>query len=72
VTYLDPPVEVYRQALLEVGTPAWLADALIALYGLYSQNIASCVTTVVADLTQRPARTFEQFARDYASAFSLT
>ena len=71
VTYVDPPVEVYRQALLDAGTPVWFADALIALYGLYSQNIASDVTTVVADLTQRPARTFEQFARDYAPAFSL-
>ena len=72
VTYVDPPVEVYRQALLDAGTPVWFADALLALYGLYSQNIAAHVTPVVADLTQRPPRTFDQFARDYAPAFSLT
>jgi uncharacterized protein YbjT (DUF2867 family) len=69
VTYIDPPVDVYKKALLDSGIPEWYADAMIALFRLYSTHFASKVTNVVLEVAKQSPRTFEQFAQDYVQAF---
>jgi len=69
IRYVDLPPAELKKALLAAGTPEWSADALLDLQRLYREGNASRVDPAVAQITGRPATTFDQFARDYASAF---
>lgn len=59
-----------RQALLAVGFPVWQADGLIEDYAHYARGEASVISPAVLEVTGRSARTFAEFARDYAPLFS--
>ncbi|MGF1427608.1 NAD(P)H-binding protein [Kitasatospora sp. LaBMicrA B282] len=65
-TAVDP-----RDALagmLGAGWPAWRAEGLVELYGLYAAGLASEVSADVEALTGRPARSFAEFAAEHAAA----
>ena len=70
IEYIDAPSADMRQALLGVGFPTWQADGLIEDYEHYRRGEASDVTSTVQEITGQAARSFAQFARDYAPAFS--
>ena len=70
VTFVDISPETMRDALIGAGFPTWQADGLIEDYAHYSRNEASVVTSTVREVTVKSPRTFADFARDYAPAFS--
>ncbi|HZC87393.1 MAG TPA: hypothetical protein VE266_10395, partial [Steroidobacteraceae bacterium] len=70
IEFVDVPPEAMRQALIEVGLPVWQADGVIEDYAHYSRSEAAEVTTGVRDATGRLPRSFDDFASDYAYAFS--
>ena len=70
VAYVDVSPSEAEKAMLAAGLPAWLADALNGLYGIFSAGHASRLTRVVEDVTGKPARTFAAFAREHARDFA--
>ena len=64
---VDPPAA--RQAMSALGLPDWLIEDLLALSAAFAAGKAAAVTSVVADVTGRPPRSFEAFAQDFAGAF---
>ena len=70
VQYVDVPPESMMDALLGFGMPQWQAEGLVEDYAHYRRGEASAVATGVQDAIGSPPRSFDQFARDYASAFS--
>ena len=66
INYVNVAPAEMRQSLIGAGFPAWQADGLLEEYAQWSQNAAAQVTSDVADVTGHAARTFENFARDYA------
>jgi uncharacterized protein YbjT (DUF2867 family) len=70
IEFVDVPPDAMRKALIEVGLPVWQADGVIEDYVHYSRSEAAEVTTGVRDATGRLPRCFDDFASDYAYAFS--
>jgi len=69
VTFVNVPPVAMRQALIAAGFPDWQADGLLEDYAHYSRNEASGVFPDVDEVTGKGARTFADFARDYAGFF---
>jgi uncharacterized protein YbjT (DUF2867 family) len=70
VRYVDVPPEAARQAMLDAGMPAWNADAVTELYGVFATGQYAHTTDVVERVTGRPPRTFEAFAAEHKAAFA--
>ena len=70
IEFVDVPPDAMRKALIEVGLPVWHADGVVEDYAHYSRSEAAEVTTGVRDATGRLPRCFDDFASDYAYAFS--
>src|SRR4051812_12751099 len=68
--FIDEPFDEARARLTKAGQSGWLVDSLLAI-AAYQRvgGPTETITSVVADLTGKPPRTFAQFARDYAGAF---
>jgi len=69
VKFVDILPESMRQALVGFGMPVWQAEGLIEDYEIYRRGEAAEVTRTVKEVTGVPARSFAQFARDYAAFF---
>jgi uncharacterized protein YbjT (DUF2867 family) len=68
--FIDEPVDEARARLTRAGQPSWLIDSLLAIAAYQrAGGPTETITSVVADLTGSPPRTFAEFARDYAAAF---
>ena len=67
ISYVHLPPAEYRQAVLQAGVPAWLADALLELYDYYRDGKASRVTDAVERISGRPPISFARFACDHAA-----
>jgi uncharacterized protein YbjT (DUF2867 family) len=68
--FIDEPFDQARARLTKAGQPAWLVDSLLAIAAYQrAGGPTETITSVVADLTGKPPRTFAEFARDYAGAF---
>jgi uncharacterized protein YbjT (DUF2867 family) len=59
-----------KQAMIDAGVPEAIAGMNAQAIGLFAQGDADYVTDDVTSILGRPALTFEQFATDYAAAFS--
>jgi uncharacterized protein YbjT (DUF2867 family) len=70
IQYVDVPPEAMMEALLRIGLPLWQADGLNEDYAHYRRGEASAIATGVQDATGKAPHSFDDFARDYASAFS--
>ena len=70
IEFVDVPPEAMRASLKNVGFPDWQADGLIEDYAHYRRGEAAEIASGVRDATGKPPRAFDEFARDYASAFS--
>ena len=67
--YTDVPVEAGRQSMIDMGLPEWLAEEFRELFVNFAQGGADFTTSDVEFVTGKRARSYEQFARDYAEAF---
>jgi uncharacterized protein YbjT (DUF2867 family) len=70
VTYQELSFEENRQAMIRAGVPAPIAEMNAQAFSLTADGDAEWVTGDVSSLLGRPACSFEQFAADYAIAFS--
>jgi hypothetical protein len=69
VRYVSVPGEAVLGAMTGMGFPEWIARGYLELDEGFSQGFASVATNNVAMLTGHPARSFAQFAHDYAEVF---
>lgn len=69
VRYQPASDDQVRQWLLAAGLPEYRVDALAELTQLQRAGGAAMVTDEVTKATGRPARSIQDFARDYAAAF---
>jgi len=69
VKYVNVPGEASLQAMVGMGVPEWIAKGYVELSEGFSENFANSTTRNVETLTGHPARSFEQFANDFAQLF---
>jgi hypothetical protein len=69
VTFVDVPPETFA-AGLRGPLPDWQVDGLLEDYAHYRRGEAAAVLPPVAEVTGRAPRAVDEFARDYADAFS--
>jgi uncharacterized protein YbjT (DUF2867 family) len=70
VTYTELGFEENRDAMIRAGVPAAVAEMNAQAFSLTADGDAEWVTGDVTAILGRPARSFRQFAADYATAFS--
>ncbi|HEX5617670.1 MAG TPA: SDR family oxidoreductase [Solirubrobacteraceae bacterium] len=70
VQYVDIPPSAAREHLEAAGMPDWLVDHLDRAFGLIRAGSFEDTTDSVRVLTGREPRSFAQFARDHADAFT--
>jgi uncharacterized protein YbjT (DUF2867 family) len=70
ITFHRRTFEEDRQLMIDAGLPEAVAEDNAKALGLFAEGDADYVTDDVPSLLGRPARTFEQFATDFAAAFS--
>jgi uncharacterized protein YbjT (DUF2867 family) len=70
ITYRELTFEEDRDAMIRAGVPAPIAEMNGQAFSLTAEGDAEWVTSDVLSLLGRPARSFEQFAADHATAFS--
>jgi uncharacterized protein YbjT (DUF2867 family) len=70
VRYVDVPYSVSRDALLQMGIPAWQVEGIIELNDMYKRGEAAGVTDTLRSVAKKEPITFAQFAHDFANAFS--
>ncbi|MCW9095773.1 MAG: SDR family oxidoreductase [Ignavibacteriaceae bacterium] len=69
VKYINVPGEASLQVMVGMGVPEWIAKGYVELSEGFSENFANSTTKNVEILTGHPARSFEQFANDFARVF---
>jgi uncharacterized protein YbjT (DUF2867 family) len=69
VKYINVPHEAAFDTMVSMGSPEWIASGYGELMAGFSEGFAESITDNVEALTGHPARSFEQFARDFAQVF---
>jgi uncharacterized protein YbjT (DUF2867 family) len=70
VKYVNVPHEASIQAMTGMGIPQWVAEGFAELDEGFGENFANDTTKNVESLTWHPARSFKQFATEFAQVFS--
>jgi uncharacterized protein YbjT (DUF2867 family) len=70
IKFVDVAPEAMREALVGLGFPAWQADGLLEEFAMYRKGEAADVEAGLLEALNRGARSFEDFARDYAPLFA--
>ena len=70
ITYRELGFDEDRDTMIRAGVPEPIAEMNAQAFSMIADGDAEWVTEDVPSLLGRPARSFEQFAADYASAFS--
>ncbi|MFI5283748.1 MAG: SDR family oxidoreductase [Candidatus Dormibacterales bacterium] len=69
VNYVALPQEAARQAMLGFGLPRWFVGNVVDYGTVYSGGWGDFTTNDFKDVTGQEARSFKQFASDFAQAF---
>jgi uncharacterized protein YbjT (DUF2867 family) len=69
VTYVDVPVSAGVEGMVGMGMPQFMADTFGELFVNFANNGADRVTGDVEKVTGHPARSIDDFARDFAGVF---
>ena len=69
VKYVALPQDAARQAMLGFGLPRWFVGNVVDYGTIYSEGWGDFVTGDFKGVTGHDARSFAQFARDFAPAF---
>ena len=70
ITFHPISVEEQKQAMIDAGLPEAVADDNARAVALMADGDCDYLTDDVPSILGRPARSFEQFASDYATTFS--
>src|SRR4029077_1638511 len=70
ITFHPITYETQKQAMIDVGLPEPVADDNATAVAMMADGDCDYLTDDVPSILGRPARSFEQFANDYATAFS--
>jgi len=70
ITYRELTVEENTETMIRAGVPEQIAQMNTQAFSLAAGGDAEWLTEDVPSLLGRPARSFQQFANDYAAAFS--
>jgi uncharacterized protein YbjT (DUF2867 family) len=70
VAYLDLPDEAAQQGLVDSGTPAPVAEQIIAIFAALRRGAGEQVTDAVESLAGRPAADIATFVRRHAHLFT--
>jgi uncharacterized protein YbjT (DUF2867 family) len=70
ITYRELTFDQDKDAMIRAGVPEQIAEMNAQAANLTADGDAAWVTDDVPSLLGRPARSFEEFATDYANAFS--
>ena len=70
ITYTELSFEQDKDTMIRAGVPEPVAEMNAQAFSMIADGDAEWVTEDVPSLLGRPARSFEQFAADYAAAFS--
>jgi len=70
ITYRQLSFDEDKDTMIRAGVPEQVAQMNAQAFSLTAKGDAEWVTEDVRSLLSRPARSFEQFAADYATAFS--
>lgn len=70
ISYRQRAFEEDKQAMIQAGVPEPIAVMNAQAFSLTAEGDAAWITEDVPTLLNRPARSLEQFATDYAAAFS--
>jgi uncharacterized protein YbjT (DUF2867 family) len=70
ITYREVSFDDDRSAMIRAGLPEAIAEMNAQAFSLTAEGDAEWISEDVESILGRPARSFEQFASDYASAFS--
>jgi uncharacterized protein YbjT (DUF2867 family) len=70
VSYTELSFDENKEAMIRAGVPALVAEMNAQAFSLNAGGDGEWVTDDVPSLLGRPARSFRQFAADYAAAFS--
>jgi uncharacterized protein YbjT (DUF2867 family) len=70
ITYTEFTFDENKNAMIQAGVPAPIAEMNAQAFALNAEGDAEWVTDDVATILGRPARSFERFAADHAPAFS--
>ena len=65
------PPEAARAGMLAAGLSEWIADGLLELHAITASGRAAGLSDAFERVTQKKARPFDAFARDYANAFGV-
>ncbi|PLZ84336.1 NAD(P)-dependent oxidoreductase [Fischerella muscicola CCMEE 5323] len=66
VAYVNVTPQELKAARLANGEPEWYLDAELELFACWANGAGSVVTNTIAQITHRPATTYEEFAQYYA------
>ncbi len=69
VKYVPIPIEAADEAMAKMGLDEWTRTLSTDYFAAYSRNWADAVTGDFSQLVGRPARSIDDFARDFAGAF---
>jgi uncharacterized protein YbjT (DUF2867 family) len=69
VTYVDVPVQSGVESLIAMGMPKFMAATYGELFVNFAKGGADRATGDVEQVTGHPARSIDDFARDFAAAF---
>jgi hypothetical protein len=70
VKYVDVPLEAGKEAMIGMGFSNWSADAYAELNDNFSRDGMNRTTNNVELVTGHPARSYEQFVREFVQVFS--
>jgi uncharacterized protein YbjT (DUF2867 family) len=70
ITYRELTVEENTETMIRAGVPGQIAQMNAQAFSMAAGGDAEWLTEDVPSLLGRPARSFQQFANDYAAAFS--
>lgn len=72
VKYVDVPSADVKGAIVGMGAPELLADALVQLYTMISEGKADMLSPATSEILGREPRSFNQFAQDFGPMFKGT
>jgi uncharacterized protein YbjT (DUF2867 family) len=66
IAYVNLPAADLKAARLAGGEPEWYLDAELELFACWQQGAGTLVTDWISQISNQPATSYAEFARDYA------